>query len=48
MKKKKTLVVIPARYDSSRFPGKPLAEIKGIPMIQRTYSQALKNKYTKM
>lgn len=47
MKKKKTLVVIPARYDSSRFPGKPLAIINGIPMIQRTYNQALKNKYTK-
>jgi len=47
VKNKKTLVVIPARYDSSRFPGKPLVNIKGVPMIQRTYSQALKNKYTK-
>ena len=43
----KVLIVIPARYDSSRFPGKPLAKINGIPMIKRTYSQALKNKYTK-
>jgi 3-deoxy-manno-octulosonate cytidylyltransferase (CMP-KDO synthetase) len=44
---KKILIVIPARYDSSRFPGKPLVEINGVPMIQRTYNQALKNKYTK-
>jgi len=27
--------VIPARYRASRFPGKPLAEIAGVPMIQR-------------
>jgi 3-deoxy-manno-octulosonate cytidylyltransferase (CMP-KDO synthetase) len=26
-------VIIPARYDSSRLPGKPLIEIAGIPMI---------------
>ena len=45
--KNKVLIVIPARYDSSRFPGKPLAKINGIPMIKRTYNQALKNKYTK-
>jgi len=44
--KLKTLIVIPARYNSSRFPGKPLMKINGIPMIQRTYNQALKNKYT--
>ena len=42
----KTLIVIPARYNSSRFPGKPLMKINGTPMIQRTYNQALKNKYT--
>lgn len=35
-------VVIPARYQSSRFPGKPLAEICGLPMIIRTYQQCLK------
>ena len=34
--------VIPARYQSSRFPGKPLAEIQGKPMIQRVYEQAQK------
>lgn len=31
----KTVIIIPARYQSSRFPGKPLALIKGIPMIIR-------------
>lgn len=31
--------IIPARYASSRFPGKPLADIGGKPMIQRVYEQ---------
>jgi 3-deoxy-manno-octulosonate cytidylyltransferase (CMP-KDO synthetase) len=35
---------IPARYDSSRFPGKPLVKINGKTMIQRVYEQALKSK----
>ena len=35
-------MVIPARYKSTRFPGKPLAKIKGIPMLKRTYMQCLK------
>lgn len=34
--------IIPARYASSRFPGKPLADICGKPMIQRVYEQARK------
>ncbi|MEO6306060.1 MAG: 3-deoxy-manno-octulosonate cytidylyltransferase, partial [Bacteroidia bacterium] len=34
--------IIPARYASSRFPGKPLVEIKGKTMIQRVYEQASK------
>ena len=34
------LGVIPARYASSRFPGKPLAEIRNKTMIQRVYEQA--------
>lgn len=34
--------IIPARYASTRFPGKPLADIKGKPMIQRVYEQASK------
>ena len=38
------LGVIPARYHSTRFPGKPLVSINGIPMLQRTYNQACKCK----
>ena len=34
-------IIIPARYDSSRFPGKPLADIHGKPMIQRVYEAAV-------
>lgn len=36
---KKIIAVIPARYQSSRFPGKPLAMILGKSMIQRVYEQ---------
>lgn len=36
---KKIVSVIPARYQSSRFPGKPLALIKGKPMIQWVYER---------
>ncbi|MDY7561323.1 3-deoxy-manno-octulosonate cytidylyltransferase [Pseudomonas sp. CCC3.2] len=36
-------VVIPARYGSSRFPGKPLKLIAGKPMIQHVWEQALKS-----
>jgi 3-deoxy-manno-octulosonate cytidylyltransferase (CMP-KDO synthetase) len=32
-------IVIPARYASTRFPGKPLAMIEGKPMIQHVYEQ---------
>lgn len=38
------LGVIPARYASSRFPGKPLVDIQGKSMIQRVYEQAVKSK----
>jgi 3-deoxy-manno-octulosonate cytidylyltransferase (CMP-KDO synthetase) len=34
------IVVIPARYDSTRFPGKPLALLKGIPVIQHVHKNA--------
>lgn len=34
------LGLIPARYASTRFPGKPLADIGGKPMIQRVYEQS--------
>lgn len=33
--------IIPARYNSTRFPGKPLADIFGKPMIRRVYEQAV-------
>lgn len=35
----KIIGIIPARYDSTRFPGKPLVKIKGVSMIQRVYEQ---------
>ncbi|MCP6652233.1 3-deoxy-manno-octulosonate cytidylyltransferase, partial [Klebsiella pneumoniae] len=38
------LCVIPARYSSTRLPGKPLALIAGKPMIQRVNEQAKKAK----
>ncbi len=37
--RKKILGIIPARYASTRFPGKPLADIAGKTMIQRVYEQ---------
>jgi 3-deoxy-manno-octulosonate cytidylyltransferase (CMP-KDO synthetase) len=39
MQHHKTLGVIPARYASSRFPGKPLVDIRGKSMIRRVYEQ---------
>jgi 3-deoxy-manno-octulosonate cytidylyltransferase (CMP-KDO synthetase) len=36
----KIVAVIPARYGSTRFPGKPLVDIQGMSMIQRVYMQA--------
>lgn len=35
----KVIGIIPARYDSTRFPGKPLVDIAGMTMIQRVYNQ---------
>ncbi len=35
-----TAIIIPARYSSTRFPGKPLAQIKGKSMIYRTWAVA--------
>ena len=37
----KFLAIIPARYASTRFPGKPLALLGGKPVIQRVYEQAV-------
>ncbi len=36
--------VIPARYGSSRFPGKPLIAIKGVPLIERVWRRASRSK----
>lgn len=38
----KFIAIIPARYASTRFPGKPLVEINGKTMIQRVYEQVQK------
>ncbi len=38
----KILGIIPARFASTRFPGKPLVDIAGVSMIERVYRQALK------
>ena len=42
--KSKVLAIIPARYASSRFPGKPLIDIGGKTMIERVYRQVKKAK----
>jgi 3-deoxy-manno-octulosonate cytidylyltransferase (CMP-KDO synthetase) len=43
----KILGIIPARYSSSRFPGKPLVEIRGKSMLERVYTQAKKSTFLK-
>ncbi len=40
----KILGIIPARYASTRFPGKPLIDILGKSMLQRVYEQTCKSK----
>ena len=42
MKKMNYVVIIPARYGSSRLEGKPLINLCGIPMVVRTYLQCIK------
>lgn len=37
---KDTLILIPSRYASTRFPGKPLVKIAGKPMVQHVYEKA--------
>ena len=37
----KNVIIIPSRMESSRLPGKPLAEIEGLPMIVHVYHRAL-------
>ena len=40
----RAVVVIPARFGSKRFPGKPLAPIRGKPLIEHVYTRALEAK----
>lgn len=39
----KKIGIIPARYGSSRFPGKPLVDISGKPMIQHVFERAMES-----
>jgi 3-deoxy-manno-octulosonate cytidylyltransferase (CMP-KDO synthetase) len=41
----KALIVIPARMGSSRYPGKPMAKVKGITMIERVWNIAQRCKF---
>jgi len=42
--KREIVCIIPSRYESSRFPGKPLADLCGKPMIQHVYERVAKAK----
>ena len=42
------IIAIPARYASSRLPGKPLADVGGMPMIKRVALQALSSKASRV
>ena len=42
MKELNYVVIIPARYGSSRLEGKPLINLCGVPMVVRTYRQCIK------
>ena len=48
MTSKNILILIPARYQSSRFPGKPLAPIAGKTMIQRVYENCQRAEETEI
>ena len=39
-----TAILIPARYNSTRLPGKPLAMLNGVPMIKRVYDACVASK----
>ena len=41
-------VIIPARYASTRFPGKPLVDINGKPMVQHVYERAIESGASKV
>jgi 3-deoxy-manno-octulosonate cytidylyltransferase (CMP-KDO synthetase) len=42
----KSLIIIPARFDSQRFPGKALQDIQGKTLIQRVYNQVVSSRAT--
>jgi len=42
-----SVIVIPARYGSTRFPGKPLASLWGKPVIQHVYERAIQSQLCK-
>jgi 3-deoxy-manno-octulosonate cytidylyltransferase (CMP-KDO synthetase) len=44
MKRRDVVCIIPSRYESSRFPGKPLADLCGKPMIQHVYERVAQAK----
>lgn len=41
----KAVGIIPSRYSSRRFPGKPLAKLRGVPIVVRVLNQARKSQY---
>ena len=43
-----TIIIIPSRMASTRFPNKPMALIDGIPMVQRVWQQAILSKLGKV
>lgn len=43
MKEREIIGIIPARYGSTRFPGKPLADLGGMPVIQHVYQRVSKS-----
>ena len=44
----KLVCIIPSRYESSRFPGKPLADLCGKPMIQHVYERVLQSGFVSL
>ncbi len=44
----RVVIIIPARYGSTRLPGKPLADIAGKPMVQHVYERALQVKQAQL
>ena len=39
-----SVILIPPRYNSTRYPGKPLAMLDGVPMIKRVYDACIASK----